>query len=144
MLTDLPDAMELLECNISQAKAAKGSELSKTVLDWEAELPPLVKTRNWDLVLVVDCTYNTDTLPALVRTLSALISVSPKAKIVVFTKTRHSSEAVFFDLMKEASLTTTDQQKIELRDGYRSNIGRPMETIDIYTFLYEAHLQGRP
>ena len=144
MLTDLPEAMELLECNISQAKAAKGAELSKTVLDWEAELPQLIKTRNWDLVLVADCTYNTDTIPALVRTLSALISVSPKARIVVFTKTRHSSEALFFDLMREASLITTDQQNIELRDGYRRNIGLPMETIDIYTFLYEAHVQGGP
>jgi predicted nicotinamide N-methyase len=61
-LTDLPEAQEIIERNISRAHFAKESTLAFQVLDWDAELPRNLSTSSsrLDLVVAADCTYNSD------------------------------------------------------------------------------------
>jgi hypothetical protein len=62
VVTDLPEAQEIVQRNISQARPAKGSILEFQELDWDAELPPNLRTSSsrLDLVIAADCTYNPD------------------------------------------------------------------------------------
>lgn len=116
-LTDIPEAMELLDDNIRISKTAPGSSLSSQVLIWGQELPTDIRQEKFDLVLVSDCTYNTDSIPALVKTLSDLVFQSPSILIVVATKVRHPSERVFFDLMANAGMKEFELVTVALRTG---------------------------
>jgi methylase of polypeptide subunit release factors len=62
ILTDLPEAQEIVERNISQAHPANGSTLNFQVLDWEDELPQNLQSpsSHLDLITAADCTYNAD------------------------------------------------------------------------------------
>jgi predicted O-methyltransferase YrrM len=62
LLTDLPEAQEIVQRNVSQARLAKGSRLEFQELDWDAELPLNLRTSpsRLDLVIAADCTYNPD------------------------------------------------------------------------------------
>ena len=114
LLTDLPEVDSLVAANIARLNPAINSKVSFHSLDWMAPLPKNVVSRNHDLIIVSECTYNTDTLQPLVDTLKALITRSPKAVIVVSTKTRHDSEAAFFDLMKAAEFTQDGSMRMHL------------------------------
>ncbi|KAH7401859.1 putative methyltransferase-domain-containing protein [Phaeosphaeria sp. MPI-PUGE-AT-0046c] len=104
LLTDLPEAQEIVEHNINQTKLAKGSTLKFQTLDWDDDLPQDLQSScsPFDMVLAADCTYNPDSSPALVQTLRRLCKVSPQARVAIAMKMRHLSEEVFFDLMAEA------------------------------------------
>lgn len=134
LLTDLPEAMEILSLNISVARLAKGSELDKMPLDWEEAYPSSLHNMPFDIVLVSDCTYNPDSLPALVRTVSAITSVSPDILVVVAMKVRHASETVFFDLMAEAGFIEMERTRIDLPDLPQSLAEKTPEVVEIYTF----------
>lgn len=114
LLTDLPEVDSLINANIARLNPAINSKVSFHPLDWEAPLPKDVHARVHDLIIVSECTYNTDTLQPLVNTLKALITRSPKAVIVVSTKTRHDSEAAFFDMMKEAEFVQYGSMRMPL------------------------------
>lgn len=114
LLTDLPEVTELVNDNIERMNPAIASKVSFEPLDWEKELPAKMKNRTNDLVIVSECTYNTDTLQPLVSSLSAIIARSPKAVILVATKTRHDSEAAFFDMMKSAGFVGDSNTKVPL------------------------------
>ena len=114
LLTDLEEVRELVDANIERMKAAMCSKASFASLDWEVPLPAAITARTQDLIIVSECTYNTDTLQPLVSTLVALLARSPEAVIVVSTKTRHESEAAFFDLMQEAGLIEDGSMRIPL------------------------------
>ena len=134
-LTDLPEAMEILDYNVGQAKQMSDRvNIQTTTLDWAEPLPGCVAERQHDLVIISDCTYNSSSIPALVKTLAALMKRSPTALIVVSTKARHDSEAVFFDLMNDAGLGKLDHSKIGLPNGSRSVTGQTLETVDIYVY----------
>jgi methylase of polypeptide subunit release factors len=62
IITDLSEAQEIVERNISQAHPANGSTLNFQVLDWDAELPPNLQSPSsrLDLITAADCTYNAD------------------------------------------------------------------------------------
>lgn len=62
LLTDLPEAQEIVEHNINQTKLAKGSTLSFRTLDWDDDLPQDLQSSSspLDLVVAADCTYNSD------------------------------------------------------------------------------------
>jgi predicted nicotinamide N-methyase len=62
LLTDLPEAREIVEQNIDQAVLAKGSSLRFQELDWDTNLPSdcQFSTSPLDLVVAADCTYNAD------------------------------------------------------------------------------------
>ncbi|KAL2126978.1 hypothetical protein VTI74DRAFT_11537 [Chaetomium olivicolor] len=113
LMTDLPEAEEKAHANMARQAASIGdssANLDFEPLDWQdgknGMFGKKVAACAWDLVTLCDCTYNTDTLPALVKTLSALHSHSAShaqepatTEVLVATKPRHSSERVFWDLM---------------------------------------------
>lgn len=116
LMTDLQEAEERTLANISRysKEAGQGEDTATDVdfesLDWHegknGGFGVKVQARTWDLVVVSECTYNTDTLLALVQTLSALhIHSADKSggscntKIFLATKPRHSSEREAFDML---------------------------------------------
>lgn len=140
-LTDLPDAMEILSYNISHSTtkfSSRTGRITTAVLDWEKALPDDIYKTKFDLIFVSDCTYNSDSIPALVNTLTALIKRSPAALIVVSMKVRHESEAIFFDLIADAGLIEIDHVKIALPDRQRQAVGQSMEAVDIYIYVIHA------
>ncbi|KAJ5788327.1 hypothetical protein N7457_003317 [Penicillium paradoxum] len=104
LLTDLPEVEEIITRNINAAQPATMSTLHYQNLDWD-DPPENLCPRPIDLILVSDCTYNSDSLPALVAALDQLVRRSPEAIILVALKRRHDSETVFFDLMRSAGFT---------------------------------------
>ncbi|KAL4913449.1 putative methyltransferase-domain-containing protein [Aspergillus aurantiobrunneus] len=116
LLTDLPEVEEIIRKNIAVAQPAFGSEIRYRPLEWEEELPSNLfdSSSSIGLILVSDCTYNADSLPALVSVLSRLIQLSPHALIVVALKRRHESESVFFGLMQSAGLHNLYSHNMEL------------------------------
>ncbi|KAL2808598.1 putative methyltransferase-domain-containing protein [Aspergillus granulosus] len=119
LLTDLPEVEEIVSKNIAAARPAQSSGLQYRPLEWEEELPAdLFETPSIDLVLVSDCTYNADSLPALVSVLSRLLKLSPHALILVALKRRHQSERIFFDLMKSAGLESLNVDRMNLPSQY--------------------------
>nr|POE63556.1 upf0665 family protein c23c4.06c [Quercus suber] len=123
LLTDLPEVSELVNLNIARMQPAISARVRFQPLDWEdAALPEVLRRRTNDLIVVSECTYNSDTLQPLVNTLIALVERSPKAVIVVATKTRHESEKVFFDLMRNARFVEDGAMRFPLPgqpgDGY--------------------------
>lgn len=134
-LTDLPETMNILNHNISKAKfTSTGRRVTAAILEWDKSLPDDVAKNHHDLVIVSDCTYNSDSIPALVRTLVALIATSPAALIVISMKVRHDSEAIFFDLMAEAGLIEFDTTSIQLPDRIRQVTQQPLEAVDVYVY----------
>ncbi|KAJ0419309.1 putative methyltransferase-domain-containing protein [Aspergillus carlsbadensis] len=119
LLTDLPEVEEIVSKNIAAAQPAHASGLQYRPLEWEEELPDnLFESPSVDLVLVSDCTYNADSLPALVSVLSRLVQMSPHALILVALKRRHESESIFFDLMKSAGLESLHLDRMSLPSQY--------------------------
>ena len=117
VLTDLPEATEIMRLNMGRATPAVRGKVSGMVLDWEEELLPLsLQATTFDLIAVSDCTYNCDTVPALVRTMTLLVSISPSAIVLVAMKVRHESEAVFFKLMTENGFVQIEHVTASLAD----------------------------
>ncbi|EKG14787.1 Nicotinamide N-methyltransferase putative [Macrophomina phaseolina MS6] len=137
-LTDLPEAREIAQRNIDAMNPAMSSRATFVPLDWDQPLPKPVSERHYDLIIVSDCTYNPDSSPALVTTLKALTTRSPKAIIVLAMKVRHESEAIFFDLMKKDGFVqaTTTCQPLPCDEADLDLPGK----VDIYIF----HSSARP
>ncbi|KAL2864227.1 protein N-lysine methyltransferase family protein [Aspergillus lucknowensis] len=130
LLTDLPEVKEIVTKNIAAARPARLSSLQYRPLDWEDKLPDdFFDGPSIDLVLVSDCTYNADSLPALVSVLGRLIKSFPGALILVALKRRHESEGVFFDLMQSAGLKTLSLHRIELPSQHGK-----CEEIELYCY----------
>ncbi|KAI1642620.1 putative methyltransferase-domain-containing protein [Daldinia loculata] len=148
LLTDLSEAEERARSNISRAKAAlshinpSGSTVALQYedLDWDegkhGQFGTLASARPWDLVVLSDCTYNVDSLPALVGTLSALhtanlkypgVEEDAKTFVILATKPRHSSEQALFGL-----LTTDGWQHNVLKSIPLPKLGEEGEAVDIY------------
>jgi predicted nicotinamide N-methyase len=138
LLTDLPEAMGILELNISVAQPAEGSGLIKATLDWHDDLPSYIRDKVFDVILVSECTYNSDSLSALVKTLSSLVIASTEAQVILSTKVRHSSEAVFFEMMSAAGFNELEHSTIELPDPLRSQRGEVLELVDMYVFRHKS------
>lgn len=63
LLTDLPEAEDIVEINLKQAKTAPGSSISFEAFDWDEDLPKSIRpssSNSLDLVTASDCTYNPD------------------------------------------------------------------------------------
>ncbi|QIX00056.1 hypothetical protein AMS68_005573 [Peltaster fructicola] len=122
ILTDLPEVTELVVANVDRLNPAMNSKVSFVPLDWEEPIPARLRSRANDLIVVSECTYNADTLQTLVNTLTAILERSPKAVIVVSTKTRHTSEAAFFGMMQAAGIVQDSSVRVKLPgqpgDGY--------------------------
>ncbi|OTA52281.1 hypothetical protein K449DRAFT_379504 [Hypoxylon sp. EC38] len=148
LLTDLPEAEERARSNISIAETAvscihpssSAVTLQYEDLDWDegkhGRFGPLASARPWDLVVLSDCTYNVDSLPALVGTLSALHAANlkypdfdkgPGTSVILATKPRHSSEQALFQLLK------TDEWQYTVLESIRlPKLGEEDEQVDIY------------
>lgn len=146
LMTDLPEAEEKARANIARQTESLGDALGSLefeALDWEDGMTGAfgekAASQAWDLVVLCDCTYNTDTLPPLVKTLSALHSHSTengsaaetprKTDVLVATKTRHSSERIFFELMSADGWVIREQRvlPLPLLDGEG-------QTVEVYLF----------
>ncbi|KAI4691374.1 uncharacterized protein J4E84_003667 [Alternaria hordeiaustralica] len=116
LLTDLPEAREIVERNIDSVVKAPGASLSFMELDWDADLPGELQSSSepLDLILAADCTYNPDSSPALVKTLARLSRANPKVRVAIAMKMRHSSEEGFFKLMSDAGFLETDKMEFPL------------------------------
>ncbi|KAI6286863.1 hypothetical protein MCOR03_004481 [Pyricularia oryzae] len=167
LMTDLPEARDRAVANIARydrmnshgppqrESGQDGSEEDRAVearlipvdyedLDWEdgrkGIFGPRVNARPWDLVMLSDCTYNVDMLPALVETLTALHrSVTTASasvagpKVLLATKPRHESEKALFGLMRDAGWSISDQAVLPL-----PVMGGEAEIIEAYLFTRPA------
>lgn len=132
LLTDLPEASEIISKNLSPftLPLPASSKLAHQVLDWSSPLPPTINSTKWDLVVVADCTYNPDVVPDLVQTLQRLAEGNTEVVVLLAMKVRHESEMVFFDLMPESGFDVKEKCKIPL-----SVLGGEREEIEIFVFV---------
>ncbi|KAJ6017896.1 hypothetical protein N7451_001275 [Penicillium sp. IBT 35674x] len=130
LLTDLPEVEKIVMRNIDEAHLKPSSSVRYQNLDWD-EPPPNLCSQPIDLILVSDCTYNADSLPTLVSVLDRLVRTSPDALILVALKRRHESEAIFFDLMKDAAFIA-QQTTVPLPSQHDQS-----DTIELYCYRRE-------
>lgn len=112
ILTDLEDAMNILDTNIKHAAPVCRSPASASVLDWGTEVGQDFK-RTYDLILVSDCIYNPDSSVQLVQTLLQITRAS-EALIVVGFKRRHSGDDVFFEHMSQSNFEVLETRDVVL------------------------------
>ena len=144
LLTDLPEAMDILDINIRHATPALQSRLTRTVLNWEEPLSKAAQKTDIDLILVSDCTYNCDSIPDLIKTISALAGGSPNVLVLISLKKRHPSEAVFYDSVDAASFTEVYHTFVPLPDRSRASCGESLENIDIHGYRYRRRTAEDP
>jgi predicted nicotinamide N-methyase len=124
LLTDLPEATEILTQNLSFLP----SHISHEVLDWSAPLPAHIAETGWDLIAISDCTYNPDVVPELVKTLGELAR-GKEVYVLLAMKVRHESELVFFELMEKVGFEVREKLKIDL-----PVLGGEGESVEIFGF----------
>jgi len=134
LITDMFEAEEIAEDNISMiaGQSRRDGSFAKVIyqnLDWENLLPESLRARNLDLILVADCTYNSDVVPDLVKTLAELVKYNQGVLILVAMKIRHYSEMVFFELMKEKNMIVLDKLVFPL-----PLLGQDAEEIELHFF----------
>ncbi|KAL0066077.1 hypothetical protein AAF712_006908 [Marasmius tenuissimus] len=116
--TDLPSAMPLLEHNISRNQHLYPDPKPRAnVLDWDEDLPEYTRMLSGDLdvIIMADVTYNTSSFPALIRTLSSLVSLNPKEKpptILLGYKERDSAERTLWDMARETGIQFTQVDSV--------------------------------
>jgi methylase of polypeptide subunit release factors len=62
LLTDLPEAEEIVQRNIDAASSLSGRSVRFRALDWDAELSSNIQSSldHIDMIIAADCTYNSD------------------------------------------------------------------------------------
>ena len=134
LLTDLPLARDILSTNIKAARVPTNCLVENTTLDWAEELPSSITNRIFDLIVVSDCTYNTNSIPVLVDTLGTLMHISPSAMLIIATKVRHESEEVFHGLLTEVGIAQVEHHPFVIPDLQRTLFGQELEKVDIYVY----------
>ena len=140
VLTDLTMATDIMAQNAKRAQWSKHYHIECCGLDWAEDLPKSFSDDRFDLILVSDCTYNTDSIPNLVKTIASLFKHSPRALLVIATKVRHDSEAIFHNYLKKAGIIQKDHQSYPIPDRQRIHFGQELESVDIY--VYQDHTCG--
>lgn len=151
LMTDLEEAEGRIRSNMSRLLHARREHKSNTSppikllyenLDWEqgpeGVFCPEAQSHRWDPVLHSDRTYNVDTLPALLGTLSALhesntaeTGEQPQStKDFLATKPRHASEEALFGLLSDQGWTELHRQTLPL-----PVLGAETQCVELY--LYE-------
>ncbi|OBZ66853.1 hypothetical protein A0H81_13122 [Grifola frondosa] len=119
--TDLDSAMPLLGDNITTNAALFRTPPSRpqaVTLDWdEVHLPDEVVAvrQGFDLVMMADVTYNTDSFPSLIRTLSNVVhlhrdptlpNATPQLPLILLGyKQRDPAERTLWDMAREYGIT---------------------------------------
>jgi hypothetical protein len=143
LMTDLEEAEQRARFNMARLATSPSQTLVYENLDWEdgrlGHFGEQVTARHWDLIMLSDCTYNVDMLPALVETLSSLHSLNAGhaindggqggTKVFLATKPRHSSEQALFALMAEHQWAKEQEQTISL-----PVIGAEPQSVELYLF----------
>ncbi|KAK8068625.1 hypothetical protein PG996_007737 [Apiospora saccharicola] len=131
----------------SEKERPRVVQLQYENLDWDdgrqGKFGPLAAARPWDFVVLSDCTYNVDSLPALIGTLSALHSHSSVARasqeediqgggakemrVILATKPRHASEEALFGLLREQGWSHRVVKRIPL-----PRVNAEDEVVEIY------------
>ncbi|PHH74282.1 hypothetical protein CDD80_3182 [Ophiocordyceps camponoti-rufipedis] len=146
LMTDLDEAESRARANmglLGNTRPDGGRSLLYESLDWEegrhGRFGPLVRSQKWDVFMLSDCTYNTDTLPALVATLSALHDHNAAwsgrgfvSRTWVATKTRHESERAVLGLLADDGWQTVATTTLPL-----PVLGGQEQAIDLYLFEKE-------
>lgn len=133
LLTDVPEVEPLLARSIK----ANGMDTTRTrfaVLDWEKPVPEGIRNQKYDLILVSECTYNEDSIPALVTVLQALMEKSPTATILVATKQRHENERIFYEFMEQAGFGIVGQTHALCPRNFSTDDLEDAEKVNVYTF----------
>ncbi|KAH0542228.1 hypothetical protein FGG08_003350 [Glutinoglossum americanum] len=134
LLTDLPEAMDVVKRNMLSARPAPNTTINFEVLDWGKDLPTTISSKEFDLILVADCTYNPSSMPSLVCVLATLARRSPGAMVLLAQKVRHSSEAIFFEHIAESGFIQNDHVAIPLPSDEELGFSDDSENVDIYIF----------
>ena len=143
-LTDQVGAQEILSRNVEQATPANNSTLQARVLDWDADPHEASLERDLDLIVISDCTYNADSCPDLVGTITRMSATSPDVRIMVAMKRRHDSEERFFDLMRNANMQIMEKTTIHLPDPSEvSVLGAWRSGIELYAYEYCGAVHDR-
>ncbi|KAG6024570.1 hypothetical protein E4U41_001738 [Claviceps citrina] len=148
LMTDCHDAEGRARSNMGRLHQQRsGSNLGYAQvmyenLDWangcQGRFGSKVQDRRWDLIMLSDCTYNADSIPALVGTLSAVHymnkdfdpdDVTFATKVFLATKPRHDDELVLFDMMAAEDWTIADKLVLSL-----PVLGHESETVEMYLF----------
>ena len=152
VMTDLDEAQERAASNMARfhKRYRANDERKDNVsllyenLDWEearhGRFGPLVGSRCWDLIILSDCIYNSDMLPLLVGTLSAIhqhnnesrsgtTGSGPVTNVFLVTKPRHHSEKILFDLMDKEGWAMSQRHQEPL-----PSIGRELGFVEFYLF----------
>lgn len=142
LMTDLEEAESRARSNITRLGNIGNAQLLYENLDWEdgrqGRFGPQAQSRRWDLVILSDCTYNVDMLPALVETLSAVHAanvthaVGAVTKVFLATKPRHESEDALFDLLVEHGWATLEKQIVPL-----PHLSYPSRHTSVEMYLFE-------
>ncbi|PWN41840.1 hypothetical protein IE81DRAFT_367187 [Ceraceosorus guamensis] len=123
-VTDLSSALELIQSNIDDNRTLLQAQQSFTpesllieplMLDWDEQLPALLRDDQPDLVLVSDCTYNPESFPSLCRTIRDLLTRpsaprgnGPHAPVCLLSKKhRHAAEEALWAEMQRNHLAWT-------------------------------------
>lgn len=141
ILTDIDDgSLKLAAENAQKSRETFNSVWDCRPLDWK-EPHKFKFDGNLTFIVASDCTYNSDSIPHLVRTISDLVrrstelhKDSPCPRVIVSTKRRHPSEAVFFNLMSEARFEQKEHTTISMPDQYRESVLHDIEVVDVYVF----------
>lgn len=134
LITDMPEAEEIATHNISMTAGqprpdGSFAKITYQNLDWEKPMLESFRIRNLDLILVADCTYNSDVVPDLVQTLADLVKYNQEVLILVAMKIRHYSEMVFFELMKKKNIVILNKLVLPL-----PLLGQDAEAIELHFF----------
>jgi len=81
-----------------------------------------------------------NSIPDLVKTLSALAAVSPVVRVLVSLKRRHLSEVIFFDLLDSAGFMEEYHTSIELPDRSRIAFGQSLESVEVYVYKQQTRI----
>nr|VWO95929.1 Secreted protein 1 [Ganoderma boninense] len=135
--TDLDSALPLLEHNVTANDPLFKDSLrpQPLALDWDEETLPsevLAVEGGFDAIIMADVTYNTASFPALVRTLSRLLHLSPPDHppiIVLGYKERDPEERTLWDMTKGIGVSFD-------RVGERIGAGR--DPVEIWLGKYEC------
>lgn len=148
LMTDLEEAEGRARSNIARLSSSTDAnvQLLYENLDWEdgrqGKFGTQVRNHRWDLIMLSDCTYNVDMLPALVETLSELhtsnmtqefpADTRRSTKVFLATKPRHVSERALFALMSHQGWIMHERQILPL-----PVIGSEAESVELYMFEKE-------
>lgn len=133
LLTDVPEVEVLLGRSIK----ANGMDTTRTrfeVLDWENPVPEVIRRQKFDMILVSECTYNEDSIPALVNVLEVLMEKSVGVTVLVATKQRHENERIFYDLMQKAGFEMVEQTYAICTKNFSTDDLEDAERVNVYTF----------